>query len=162
MRLLWSPQGEPFHRNLSCWILAMNSTTNPPDIDAATIQQAHQLYSELTGQTVRLAFDRERAWWELLRAGFTLQDIRRVILYLQKEIREGRRNVGALKLSNLLQVDRFEEDFNLTRIQLKPRPTKPSVPGVPSVPSIPRMAPSEKQEGLAKSLAMLADLKRSI
>ena len=30
------------------------------------------------------------------------------IRYLQREIREGRRNVGALKLSNLLQPDRFE------------------------------------------------------
>jgi hypothetical protein len=33
--------------------------------------------------------------------------------YLQKEIRAGRRNVDALKLSNLLQFDRFEEDLNI-------------------------------------------------
>jgi len=37
---------------------------------------------------------------------------------LAREIRQGRRNVGALKLSNLLQPDRFEEDFNIRRVRL--------------------------------------------
>jgi hypothetical protein len=86
------------------------------------IQQAHALYCELTGQQVRLLYDRERAWFELLKAGHTLTDVRRVIRYLQKEIREQRRNVGALKLSNLLQPDRFEEDLNIARIRLEPPP----------------------------------------
>jgi hypothetical protein len=36
------------------------------------------------------------------------------VRYLQEEIRASRRNVGALKLSNLLQLDRFEEDLNIT------------------------------------------------
>ena len=31
-----------------------------------------------------------------------------------------RRNVGALKLSDLLQLDRFEEDLHLSRVRLKP------------------------------------------
>ena len=38
-------------------------------VDAAAIGQAHQLYCQLTGQTLRLAFDRERMWYELLRLG---------------------------------------------------------------------------------------------
>ncbi len=74
------------------------------------IQQAHALYCRLTGQRVSLRFDRERMWFELFRAGFTEADVQSVIRYLQREIRHGRRNVGALKLSNLLQPDRFEED----------------------------------------------------
>ena len=86
------------------------------------IAAAHQLYCRLTGQTLRLGFDRERQWFEWLRAGFTLEDLRRTVVYLQREIREGRRNVGALKLSNLLQPDRFEEDLNIRRVRLEPLP----------------------------------------
>ncbi len=60
-------------------------------------------------------------------------DLRRVIAYLQKEIRATRRNIGALKLSNLLQLDRFEEDLNISRTRLKaaaqpPDPTPKATP----------------------------------
>ena len=93
------------------------------------IQQAHALYCRLTGQRVSLRFDRERLWYELLHAGFNQADLQRVIRYLQREIREGRRNVGALKLSNLLQLDRFEEDLNISRVQLyAPKPSSPTPP----------------------------------
>jgi hypothetical protein len=98
------------------------------------IQQAHALYCRLTGQRVSLRFDRERLWYELFQAGFNEADLQRVIRYLQREIREGRRNVGALKLSNLLQLDRFEEDLNISRVQLyapkapKPPPPTPAPP----------------------------------
>ena len=64
-------------------------------VQADAIGQAHQLYCQLTGQSLRLAFDRERMWYELLRLGYSLQDLRAVILYLQREIRAQRRNVGA-------------------------------------------------------------------
>ena len=96
------------------------------NISSQQITAAHQLYCQLTGQTLRLGFDRERQWYEWLRAGFTLQDLRRVVAYLQREIRHGRRNVGALKLSNLLQPDRFEEDFNIRRVRLEPSPLPPA------------------------------------
>jgi len=72
-------------------------------VDPQQIQQAHELYCELTGQKLRLDYLRQRQWYELLHQGFTLVEIRRVIVYLQREIREARRNVGALKLSNLLR-----------------------------------------------------------
>jgi len=65
-------------------------------VNAAAIGQAHQLYCQLTGQSLRLAFDRERMWYELLRLGYSLPDLHAVILYLQREIRAQRRNVGAL------------------------------------------------------------------
>ena len=98
----------------------------PPNFYLEQIPAAHQLYCQLTGQHLRLGFDRERQWFEWLRAGFTLQDLRRVVTYLQREIREGRRNVGALKLSNLLQLDRFEEDLNIRRVRLVPLPRPPT------------------------------------
>ena len=97
------------------------------------IQQAHALYCRLTGQRVSLRFDRERLWYELFQAGFTEADLQRVIGYLQREIREGRRNVGALKLSNLLQLDRFEEDLNISRVRLYvPKTSSPAPPPAPS------------------------------
>ena len=98
----------------------------PPNFRPEQIPAAHQLYCHLTGQSLRLGFDRERQWFEWLRAGFTLPDLRRVVAYLQREIREGRRNVGALKLSNLLQLDRFEEDLNIRRVRLEPPPPPPA------------------------------------
>src|SRR5208282_691772 len=61
----------------------MPEPLSPPGlpVEAAAIDQAHQLYCQLTGQSLRLAFDRERMWYELLRLGYSLQDLRAVILY---------------------------------------------------------------------------------
>lgn len=115
------------------------------------IQKAHALYCRLTGQRVSLRFDRERMWFELLRAGFTEADVQSVIRYLQREIRYGRRNVGALKLSNLLQPDRFEEDLNISRVTLSP--PKPSKPAPPTSPP---PNPEEREAARLRGLQMLA------
>ena len=85
-----------------------------------SVRELHQLYCHWTAQTLSLRFDRERLWYEFLRAGFSAADLKRVVTYLQKEIGAERRNIGALKLSNLLQLDRFEEDLNISRARLKP------------------------------------------
>ena len=82
-----------------------------------------------------LRFDRERLWYEFLCAGFNAQDLKHVLSYLQKEIRSERRNIGALKLSNLLQLDRFEEDLNISRLRLRP-PAPPPKPAVQPLPKI--------------------------
>lgn len=126
-------------------------------INAATIAQAHQLYGHLTGQRLRLGFDRERMWYELLRLGYSLPDLRAVIVYLQREIRAQRRNVGALKLSNLLQPDRFEEDLQISRVRL--RPPAPSRPAPP-----PRRALSaaEQQAGRQRALDYCRQIKASL
>ena len=78
-----------------------------------SVRELHELYCHWTDQTLTLRFDRERLWYEFLHAGFSAADLKRVVTYLQKEIRAERRNIGALKLSNLLQLDRFEEDLNV-------------------------------------------------
>jgi len=119
------------------------------------IQQAHALYCRLTGQRVSLRFDRERLWYELFHAGFNEADLQKVIRYLQREIREGRRNVGALKLSNLLQIDRFEEDLNISRVQLYP--SKPSPPT--QAPPGPPPTPEEKEAARQRALQLLAKLR---
>ena len=111
---------------------------------------------DLTGQQLRLDWVRERQWYELLHQGFTLDQIRRVIIYLQREIRAGRRNVGALKLSTLLQPDRFEEDLHIRRVRLEP-PTQPAKPKNPN----PR--PRHEQERCrALALEQLRRLKQSL
>lgn len=111
------------------------------------IQQAHALYCRLTGQLVSLHFDRERLWYELFQAGFTEADLQRVIRYLQREIREGRRNVGALKLSNLLPLDRFEEDLNISRVCLY-------APARSGPPPPPRPAPNPEEDEAARRRAL--------
>ena len=115
------------------------------------IPQAHALYCRLTGQRVSLRFDRERLWYELFRAGFNEADLQKVIRYLQREIRQGRRNVGALKLSNLLQLDRFEEDLNISRVELYvPKPSSLAPP--PAAPaSLTDPGPLSRRAGLVAS-----------
>jgi len=93
-----------------------------PACDSERITRAHRLYCRMTGQSLSLGFDRQRMWYELMRQGFDLNAVQRVIRYLQREIRHGRRNVGALKLTNLLQPDRFEEDLAISRVRLTPPP----------------------------------------
>jgi hypothetical protein len=115
------------------------------------IQQAHALYCRLTGQRVSLRFDRQRLWYELFHAGFNEIDLQKVIRYLQREIREGRRNVGALKLSNLLQIDRFEEDLNISCVQLYAPSTSAT-----TVPTPPPPKAEEDQAARQRALQILA------
>jgi broad specificity phosphatase PhoE len=126
-------------------------------LDPEQILQAHQLYCQLTGQNLRLDYLRQRQWYDLLVQGFTLQQVRRVIRYLQREVREGRRNVGALKLSNLLQPDRFEEDLHIRRIRLHPPPTPPPQPK-PSH----SLSPEERDRRSRHALDQLRQLKQSL
>lgn len=121
------------------------------------IQQAHRLYCQWTGQTLPLRFDRERLWYEFLHAGFTLEDLAQVVRYLQKEIRHTRRNVGALKLSNLLQLDRFEEDLNISRVRLAPQP-----PPSPKPPPEPSLSLAEQGRGRQRALDQLRDLHKQL
>jgi len=125
-------------------------------VDTRQILQAHQLYCQLTGQNLRLDFVRERQWYDLLQQGFTVEQVRRVIVYLQREIREGRRNVGALKLSNLLQPDRFEEDLNIRHVRLEPPP------GASSSKAPPPLSPDEQERRRAQALKHLRELKQTL
>jgi hypothetical protein len=129
----------------------------PFPVDAVVIGQAHQLYCHLTGQSLRLGFDRERMWYELLRLGYSLQDLRTVITYLQREIRAQRRNVGALKLSNLLQPDRFEEDLQISRVRLRASsPVRPSPLPPPALPA------QEQLQGRQRALERLRQIKDAL
>lgn len=134
------------------------ASSSPVPVTAGQIQQAHQLYCQLTGQKLSLQFDRERQWYELLRQGFTCDDLCQVIGYLQREIRQQRRNVGALKLSNLLQPDRFEEDLNISRVRLSQKP--PDRP--PATAKQTSVDPVRQQQGRQRALDYLRNLKEKL
>jgi hypothetical protein len=127
----------------------------------ATLRTTHQLYCQLTGQKLSLRFDRERLWYEFLRAGFSAHDLKSVVAYLQKEIRASRRNVGALKLSNLLQLDRFEEDLNISKVRLRPSAPPPdSSRCTPTDPPPP--TPAQLQNLRQEAKAALARLRHEL
>ena len=131
--------------------------TYPPPIISQQITQAHQLYCQLTGQKLGLGFARERAWYELLAAGFDLEDLRHVINYLKEEIGNHRRNVGALKLSNLLQLNRFEKDLAISRVLLNTF-QKPN----PKTILKSKLSPQQIQRGRQRALEHLRQIKKSI
>lgn len=125
----------------------MKNAPSPAGLQEIT--QAHALYQELTAQKLSLRFDRERLWYEWFRGGFDLEDLRWVVGYLQREIRERRRHVGALKLSNLLQPDRFEEDLALSRVRLRPAPP-------------PSPSPQEQAQARQRALGILREIKATL
>lgn len=130
-----------------------------PAPTASAILAAHQLYCQLTGQPLTLRFDRERQWFEWLRAGFNDEDLRQVITYLQGQIRHQRRHVGALKLSNLLQPDRFEEDLHIARVRL--RPPSPS-PRPEALPTPSPVSAAEEEARRQRCLQQLHQLKERL
>ena len=130
--------------------------TNTP----AALRATHELYCQLTGQKLTLRFDRERLWYEFLDAGFSAEDLKRVVAYLQKEIRASRRNVGALKLSNLLQLDRFEEDLNISKVRLRNLPPSPSSRCAPADPPPP--TPAQLQDLRQQAKAAFARLRQEL
>lgn len=125
------------------------------------IAQAHALYCQLTGQNLPIRYDRERQWYELLRAGHTLADVEHVVRYLQREIRATRRNVGALKLSNLLQPDRFEEDLGISRLRIRAPTGQPTPKQPPQVPHQTR-DPEELERRRLRGLDWIAELRRDL
>src|SRR5262245_46268168 len=103
----------------------------------AILRAAHELYCHLTGQKLTLRFDRERLWYEFLPCRLQRRRSQPVVTNLQKKIRASRPNVGALKLSNLLQLDRFEEDLNISKVKLRYPPPSSSSHCTPSDPPAP-------------------------
>ena len=143
------------------WRRLRQTTRSSMDTNTlATLRATHELYCQLTGQKLSLRFDRERLWYEFLRAGFSAQDLKSVVAYLQKEIRASRRNVGALKLSNLLQLDRFEEDLNISNVRLRSAPPPPQSPR--STPTDPPPTPAQLQSLRQEAKAAFARLRQEL
>ena len=88
------------------------------------------------------------------------QDLKTVVAYLQKEILANRRNVGALKLSNLLQLDRFGEDLNISKVRLRSAPPSDSSRSTPTDPPPP--TPAQLQNLRQQAKAAVARLRREL
>lgn len=132
------------------------------------IAALHRVYRELTGLEIRLDMERERVWFEWTRAGFGEADLRTVVHYLRRGIRENWRRPGALKFTNLIgQPDKFEEDLaeakqfaNGKARQAKPDAARASVLAATGRPD-PGAEYAVRNGGEAAAKA-LADLKKAI
>ena len=92
------------------------------------IEKLHSLYNGLTGFNLSMRYDRERAWYEYLKAGFTTNDLQLVILHLKAGIKRKERHSGCLKFSNLCEhLPFFEEELELaknSKLLTKPPPSE--------------------------------------
>jgi hypothetical protein len=89
------------------------------------IANLHQWYCRRTGIVTKLCFARQ-LWFDRLReyeydADKLGGDCDLVVIYLKKEIARDKRNLGALRLSNFLQPDTFDENLGLARLALNRR-----------------------------------------
>lgn len=134
----------------------------PPSDLVPRIERLHRWFCEATGQKLSL-LGRERYWWVWINAGFTDQDLETVVEHLRREIRRRNRNAGALKLMNLLDPERFEDDLNQTRLKasgslppIDPATHAHSNPPRPETPPPPQASP-EQLKRWAGQLGALRD-----
>lgn len=97
-------------------------TAKAPEGTVARSNALHAWYCEQMGTEVRLDMNLERLWFDWFKAQFTEDQFKRVFKYLKKQVDQKKRNDGALKLSNMLQPDRFNEDLALAARNCKPAP----------------------------------------
>jgi hypothetical protein len=88
----------------------------------------HAWYGAAMGCALPLNAAWERAWWDWMAAGYNGRQLRCVMNYIRREIGNRRRNPGALKLSNLLNVERFAEDLLMAGSDTDPERPLPGVP----------------------------------
>lgn len=120
------------------------------------VQALHAWYCDNV-MHVPLVPEVERLWLGFFRAGYNGHQLASVIHYLRRQISQSKRNVGALKLSNLLQISeegslvKFAEDLALSGY--KPRKlsalpaTEGGVMGFPARPAAPSSRPSKSLAG---------------
>lgn len=83
------------------------------------IQALHAWYCDNV-MSVPLAPEIERLWLGFFKAGYNGHQLAAVIQYLRRQIAQSKRNIGSLKLTNLLQISeegslvKFSEDLALS------------------------------------------------
>jgi len=80
------------------------------------LRQLHEIYRHDTGLEISYRYDRERAWYEFDKAGFTQDDLRLVLSYLKFQIKANNWHPSCLGFSNIIhRLDKFEEYLALAR-----------------------------------------------
>lgn len=130
------------------------------------ITALHDAYVTATGLGIRLSYERERAWYDYRRAGFTREDLMLVVRALRIGIGKGERNEGALRFRNLIvSLDHFEEELAAARKHLRPaRPATKQEPLTGGGATRLVEVPSDSPPALSRDavLASLEDIKRQI
>lgn len=109
------------------WPFKPPAPVNPP-VDPewpARIAKVHGWYEGQMGTKLRLDSQIERLWFDWFKADFTEDQLQLVFRYLRGQIRDKKRNDGALKLCNLLAPDRFGSDLALASMGRKAVASKP-------------------------------------
>lgn len=89
------------------------------------IAQLHSLYETTIGVTLECNYKRQCQWLEFIRAGFTADDLKLMIWYRRKTVKEPRILANMLKFSFLIgQLDRTEEDIREARAMAKNKPRR--------------------------------------
>lgn len=98
------------------------------------IKTAHQLYQDMTGFVLELDYSRQHDWWAFL-SKYTLEDLRKLIIFKKKGMALGRFQVGGLRFSQLIsQLDLTEELMaEIKSAERKRKPTQVQNPGRESV-----------------------------
>lgn len=92
----------------------------PMQAQISLLDNAYQKLSNCKFRTRGVITGREEAWVRWINAGFLLHDLEVVIVWLKRRIREGKRDVGALRFSTLIgETSRFEEELSLAQAEMR-------------------------------------------
>lgn len=96
---------------------------------SAQIQSFAHAYASITGMHLRsgLAFDRERQLFDVIKAGVTLADFEMVLRHLMWQIKQGKRNLGAVRWSNIVaRIDLLDEEIQMAKAERRNAKPAPS------------------------------------
>lgn len=85
------------------------------------IDQLELAFQKLTGHTFKVSgvvSGREQGWYEFIKAGFTVEDLKEVILWIRQGIHGGVRRQGALKWLSLIgNLQVFEDELQTAKAE---------------------------------------------
>lgn len=84
------------------------------------IETLHKVYCQFSGFDISIGYDRERAWYEYIKAGYDAEDLRLVLIHLKRGIKSGNRNPGCLRFRYLIEnLKDFDEELAMARAYVR-------------------------------------------
>jgi hypothetical protein len=94
-------------------------------ITPSDIPTLHKLYCQLSGFDLRFNEDRERAWYEFIKEGYTADDLRLVLNRLRHEIKHKGRYPALMGFTRLIWgLDVFEQELAESKAIARNNPPK--------------------------------------